>query len=202
MKGLRIAIPPERIDSSYLNSLGLVRDSRRTILSALRFLRLVGADYSPTPALIRLAELEGSEYVRELEGIVRQGYALLFDETDIQRSTTRDQLSGYFRRQGIKGETVRKCASFFINIAEEANIPLSPHISGVTKRGEPSQRGRQRKRASPSDYVPARRTISRDSKEQLLIDKFPSFDPTWSDEVKIKWFDDFAELMRRVSSQG
>lgn len=31
--------------------------------------------------------------------------------------------------------------------------------------------------------------------DKLLLSKFPSFDPAWPDEVKIKWFDGFNELM-------
>ncbi len=32
---------------------------------------------------------------------------------------------------------------------------------------------------------------------QMLLSKFPSFDPNWSDEVKAKWFDGFHRLMRQ-----
>jgi hypothetical protein len=32
--------------------------------------------------------------------------------------------------------------------------------------------------------------------EQMLLSKFPSFDPSWPDEVKSKWFDGFHRLMR------
>lgn len=32
--------------------------------------------------------------------------------------------------------------------------------------------------------------------EELLLAKFPSFDPSWPDNVKIEWFSAFGSLMR------
>jgi len=37
---------------------------------------------------------------------------------------------------------------------------------------------------------------------EMLLTKFPSFDPTWSDEVKLKWFAAFDELLKRSFSEG
>jgi len=34
--------------------------------------------------------------------------------------------------------------------------------------------------------------------DKMLLTKFPTFDPDWSDDVKLKWFTAFDELMRRV----
>jgi hypothetical protein len=34
--------------------------------------------------------------------------------------------------------------------------------------------------------------------DKLLIDKFPGFDPSWPDEVKLKWFAAFDELLKRT----
>ena len=31
--------------------------------------------------------------------------------------------------------------------------------------------------------------------QQMLLAKFPSFDPAWSTEVQAKWFDAFERLM-------
>jgi len=33
--------------------------------------------------------------------------------------------------------------------------------------------------------------------QQMLLAKFPNFDPAWPDEVKEKWFTAFNELMQR-----
>jgi hypothetical protein len=36
--------------------------------------------------------------------------------------------------------------------------------------------------------------------DKLLLDKFPGFDPAWPDEVKIKWFAAFDELLKRTGA--
>jgi hypothetical protein len=35
-----------------------------------------------------------------------------------------------------------------------------------------------------------------------LLDKFPSFDPSWSDDIKVKWFAAFDELLKRGLTKG
>ena len=35
-----------------------------------------------------------------------------------------------------------------------------------------------------------------------LIDKFPNFDPSWNDELKIKWIVTFDELFKKVIFKG
>jgi hypothetical protein len=34
----------------------------------------------------------------------------------------------------------------------------------------------------------------------MVLAKFPTFDPTWSDEVKLKWFEAFDTLLKKGSS--
>ena len=38
--------------------------------------------------------------------------------------------------------------------------------------------------------------------DKMLLTKFPTFDPTWSDDVKLKWFTAFDELMKRIVSRN
>jgi hypothetical protein len=32
----------------------------------------------------------------------------------------------------------------------------------------------------------------------MLLSKFPNFDPSWNDEIKMKWFAAFDELLKRA----
>jgi hypothetical protein len=36
--------------------------------------------------------------------------------------------------------------------------------------------------------------------KEMLLNKFPTFDPSWNDEVKLKWFAAFDELIKRSPS--
>ena len=38
--------------------------------------------------------------------------------------------------------------------------------------------------------------------DKMLLTKFPTFDPTWSDEVKLKWFEVFNKLLERNFPKG
>jgi hypothetical protein len=38
--------------------------------------------------------------------------------------------------------------------------------------------------------------------DTMLLTKFPTFDPTWSDEVKLKWFAAFDELLKRTVTRS
>jgi hypothetical protein len=40
-----------------------------------------------------------------------------------------------------------------------------------------------------------------ESWQQLLLSKFPSFDPAWPDDVKTKWFEGFNQLMVELKKQ-
>jgi hypothetical protein len=35
-----------------------------------------------------------------------------------------------------------------------------------------------------------------------LLDKFPNFDPAWPDEIKLKWFSAFDEMLKKVPSKN
>ena len=38
--------------------------------------------------------------------------------------------------------------------------------------------------------------------DKLLLTKFPVFDPTWTDEIKLNWFKAFDELLRMGARNG
>jgi hypothetical protein len=38
--------------------------------------------------------------------------------------------------------------------------------------------------------------------KELLLSKFPSFDPTWPNDVQLKWFEAFDELLKRGFISG
>ena len=36
----------------------------------------------------------------------------------------------------------------------------------------------------------------------MLLSKFPNFDPSWKDEIKIKWFSAFDEMLKKGQPKG
>jgi hypothetical protein len=193
---------PGRIDRSILGSMSGALQSQLT--ASLRYLGLISDKGLPTESLTKYVTSEGIERQRTLREIVSRGYSfLLANQTmDLTRATTR-QIEEEFVRIGAGGQTVRKCIAFFMAICKEAEIPLSPHLKPF--QGSSARTVRTR-RASPinsanggGDYETAEVPQPDEgnmSWAQLLLSKFPSFDPSWPDDVKAKWFDAFDKLMK------
>jgi hypothetical protein len=105
----------------------------------------------------------------------------------------------------VTPDVSRKCIKFFVGLASDAEIPLSPFIIKKSKVRTTSMGTR---RTSPKGAVRTKMDSAvpqngpempfQGSLDKILLSKFPTFDPNWTDEVKIKWFDAFDTLLRRV----
>lgn len=199
LERLKITMP-SRIDRSLMGSMS--GSAQSELFTALRFLDLISPNELPTEKLTKLVNSEGVERQKILTDILKSSYRFLFqDGFELQRATGH-QLVERFSDAGASGATVRKGISFFIAAAKDAGIDLSPHIK-VT--GPRSVRSKPRRLAHVSDAAPIEDNFEQKSIDmswqQLLLSKFPSFDPAWSPEVQAKWFDGFKELMEQFKEQ-
>lgn len=198
IQGLKVGIPT-RIDRTVINSMSGAVQAQ--LMSALRYLGLVSPHAVTNEKLALLVNSEGPERERVLSGILRDGYPFLFADFDLQRATT-GQLEEAFRKVGASGETIRKCVAFFLAAAKAAGIVVSPHIktSGVSRNPSRPKKitqptnGGDSKNLSDEPLVPPSPPMA--SWSQMLLAKFPSFDPAWPDDVKAKWFESFDRLMK------
>lgn len=199
IEGLRVAMPA-RIDRSIMSSLSGANQSQ--LLNALKSLRLMSPTDAPTDKLTRLVNSEGVEQQNILRDIIHAGYPFIFhDAFELERTTPR-HLAEQFDNVGATGDTVRKCIAFFIAISKDAGIPLSPHIKSKP-RGPRQSFQRNRKSNGETTPLQANENIPTSRPEslgwaQLLLAKFPSFDPAWSPDVQAKWFESFGKLMKTV----
>lgn len=199
IEGLRVAMPT-RIDRSIMGSMS--GGSQSLLISALKYLSLTTPTDAPTEKLTRLVNSEGPDRQKIFRDILTSGYVHLNKDT-LERGTPR-LLYEYFEKVGASGDTVRKCAAFFIAAAKDANIPISPHIAKA-KRGPRPQSNKPR-RAMPAnnlDGIKPDQSVGDDilpsaqlGWSQMLLSKFPSFDPAWPADVQAKWFDSFSKLMQ------
>jgi hypothetical protein len=201
LEGLRVAMPA-RIDRSIMGSMS--GGAQKLLINALKFLALTTANDAPTEKLTRLVNSEGQEWQKVFRDILTSGYGFIFkDGFDLMRSTPR-QMDEQFLTTGISGDTVRKSAAFFIAAAKDADIAISPHITKAKRGSRPSNNKPKR-----SPNVTTTDSIRSDEAtedaptpsgqmgwSQMLLSKFPTFDPAWSPEVQAKWFDSFGKLMR------
>jgi hypothetical protein len=172
------------------------------LTATLRYLELITATGQPTPSLPVLVNSEGVERAKTLRTILFSVYPFLFDKDkfDLAAATPR-MMEEQFAHAGASGGTVAKCVNFFLAAAKDADIVLSPHITNT--RGNRGPRLRRITRAGGEllqraavEQAANGTEIGSLSWSQMLLSKFPSFDPAWPDEVKAKWFDGFHRLMR------
>lgn len=196
---------PTRLDRSVKIFESMSWANQNQLKSALRYLNLITEDADITTVLENLVHSEGIKREEALKNILIPAYPFIFENgLDLERATHR-QLEERFDQTGATRDTLRKCIAFFLKAAKGAGIKLSPHFKKV--RSQQTTTKPRRKEAA----IPKTKSISSkeektvqentspqsgdDSWENILLSKFPSFDPAWPDDVKSKWFDDFKALM-------
>ncbi len=194
---------PSRIDRSYWGEL-LSGGTGIQLMSALRFLNLIDINGKPTDYLKKLVVAKSEFRTQLLQNLTNESFAFVCKSSLDLSSATYAQLQEIFHNTfQLTDDVSRKCVKFFIDLAKEAGIPLSPFI---TKRTRASRSITGNKVISKKAFTKLSRNaiIPQEQDEipypnsyiHLLLSKFPNFDPSWSDEIKLKWLADFNELLK------
>ena len=206
LDGLQMGGMPARIDRSYWGD-RLSGTTGTQLISALRFLNLVDASGLPTNRLKMLVAARGPQRNELLRQVTFEAFAPLMKAGLDPQNATYSQLEEIFHDNfDLSGDVSRKCIKFFIMLAGDAGVHLS---SFITRRLKSPRTGTN---AKNTKKVPARTKRNEVvpngleevpnqvlSWEQLVLSKFPAFDPAWSDELKLKWFESYEELLKRGS---
>ena len=207
---------PARIDRSYWGDM-LSGSTGTQLMAALRFLDLVDENGRPTDRLKPLATSRGDQRQIELRNLVVNSFGFIIEGELDPQNATYSQLEEIFNDKfQLTGQLSRKCIRFFIELSNNAGITLSPFITKRFRTGHTitSSKLITKKSVSGTKVItkstngrPGRNlkvqhdsddSSSLSSWDKMLLSKFPTFEPTWPDEVKLKWFSAFDELMRRV----
>jgi len=184
---------PARIDRSYWSD-RLAGSTGTQLMGALRFLGLVDGDGIPTSQLRLLVSARGEKRSELLRQIATESYNFVLGGSFDFHIATYAQLEEVFHRNFELADDVnRKCIKFFVTLATDAGIPLSTFI---TKRVRTLSVGAGTKAKRKSSKPERNLVIPHEIVDELTA-KFPTFDPNWSDEVKLKWFDAFDKLLTR-----
>ena len=200
---------PARIDRSVWGQ----RASGSTgiqLMTSLRALDLVDENGRPTQDLEHLANLEGEERKASLAALLRLHYRPVFD-LDLGRAT-RAQFREAFQRFGAKQGVLAKCEAFFIQAAQDAGVELSTYILAgrhVSRRASSSsnrtrQQPVERPVAQPSApaVVAASVSVPGLSIAEMVLRKYPDFNPNWDASTQQKWFDGMTKLMESLGQSG
>lgn len=133
---------PAVFDKSYFgNQSGSLTAQIRT---TLRILNLIDEKYAPTPLLHSIVK-DGPDArkTRFLE-IANQEFS---DVLSLGQSATAGQLAGVFKNRGLSGATVDKAISFYLGMASDLGIAISPHFKkGRSAVASSANGARRRKR--------------------------------------------------------
>ncbi len=200
---------PARIDRSYWGD-KFSGSTGTQLMSALRFLNLVDAGGSPTRYLKELVTARGTSRTEILRKIGQESFTFLMDDSFNSETATYAQLEEVFNNNyQVDRDVARKCIKFFVELANDAGITLSPFITKKSKSSKQTQSvekipKRIGTRTNQNLSIPqnAETVPHTMSWKELLLTKFPSFDPTWPSDVQLKWFEAFDELLKRGFISG
>lgn len=214
LEGLRTAMP-SRIDRSVMGTMSGAMQGQ--LIAALRYLDLIAENGTITDKLRDLVKAEGKARQGVFSEILGDAYSSMFPEEIVNLDNgTYKQLHEAFAATGAQGDTVRKCIAFWLLAEKEAGTVVSPHFMARGVRGSPLRRKRGdrivRRRAAIGDESedPDQNDEDDDAAEppkprsrfEILMSKFPAFDPAWSPEVQAKWFDAFDRIQKMEEGGG
>jgi hypothetical protein len=218
LDGLKSAVPA-RIDRSFWGD-KLSGSTGGQLIAALKYLKLIDAGGVPTLRLRQIVFAKGPQRSDLLRQLAMEAYPFFLTSLD-PASATYSQLEEKLRENfQITSDVGRKCIKFYIGLAGDAAINLAPFVTKKSKSNYSSGAGRKNRRtaAKPADSLEIQPTptaalphsnivvneatvplfLPSPSISQMLLAKFPDFDPAWSDEVKLRWFQAFDELLQKV----
>ena len=211
---------PQRIDRSYWSST-LSGSTGPQLMAAMRFLDLVDPNGKPTERLKLLVSADGDRRAQLVRNIAAESFSFVIKSNlDLANATYAQLEECFFNTFNLTDDVRRKCVKFFIAMAGDAGMPVSPHIIRHTRAAHNGSGGRTSVKKfvpkSGQEYqVPQIKKIPREkivpqTAEELpqdssiivkLIDKFPNFDPAWNDDLKLKWITTFDQLFNKVVSK-
>lgn len=133
---LRAIGMPSHIDKSVMASLSGGMQS--WLKAALRYMKLINADDTPTEMLEKLAAAQGDDRKALLRELFSTSYAFLNGKVDL-KNTTPVKLRQAIVDEGGQGETVEKIIAFMIAMGKDAGVTMSPLL---TKRAASVRRPR------------------------------------------------------------
>ena len=171
------------------------------LMTALRVLRLIGPEGQPDALLEQIVRAEGDERRRLLRLVLERFYEPVFS-LDLARAT-KSQFHEAFRSFGTKEGVTAKCEAFFIQAAQDAGVELSPYILSRRHGARRTQSPMRSRAPSPERAAVAAAAAPpaqpRPSVAEMVLAKYPDFDPTWAAEVQSRWLDGMTKLYEGLS---
>ncbi len=199
---------PARIDRSVWGQ-RFSGSSGNQLMTTLKALSLVHEDGRPAPELEMLVHAEGDERRRLLRSLLERFYQPVF-QLDLTRAT-RSQFHEAFRSFGAREGVLTKCEAFFVRAAQDAGVELSQYVlarrHGSRRLSQPPGRPRNAQQDRPPQHQQQPQpkpspSSSRLAVAEMILSKYPDFDPSWAPEVQAKWMEGMTRLYEGLAAAG
>ena len=202
---------PEQVTREWQTKIGLSPNLATLNERGLQFLGLIDEQGFPTERATALKTAPSDQYHVVLDTVIRAAYKPIFEVLD-PSNATRTQVDDAFRH--VKPEAQRsRMVACFLGLCREAGISLKEPPQGgrlpsdvrlirvrprssapIRIRTKPTETEPEPRRVSLSELGLQSAATSAGSVLEKLLQKFPDFDPAWSDELKASWFAGFSKL--------
>lgn len=147
---------PSQIDRTVVPSMsGGVFAS---LLCSLRVMKLIDSNNVPTSELEEIVNSNPDDRKTHLKKLFNLTYAFLSQDGRSLSTITLDQLNKMFSENGASGATIKKCRSFFIAFAKDAEIELSPFLKRAS-RSRPTKYKTKRQGTTKNTKPPKEKDI-------------------------------------------
>lgn len=190
---------PNRIDASVFR--GQSGSGIAALIGTMKYLGFINEVGTPSDTFKQIVDSKDEDRGAILKPILLERYKFVTDAGFGLENATSQQVEQAFRDQNISGSTVTKSVGFFLAAAELAGLKTSSHVKPPKPpRGGngPRQKRRVVGKGAPVDVTPPPHATGQKSAAELLLGKFPDFDPAWDAELKKKWFDAFGTLQGKM----
>lgn len=183
---------PSRIDASVFA--GQSGSAISALLVGMRYLKLIDDAGNPMDEFRQLVDAKDEDRGPILKKILLDRYDFITNAGIDLKSASAKQVEEAFRDQGIDGSTISKSVAFFLAAAQVAGLALSPHVK-APKPPRTGNGGKRKRAAAVAPVQPSQPALApTPSPAEMLLKKFPDFDPTWPDNIKAQWFESFGKL--------
>lgn len=190
---------PERFDRSIWSN-KLYSTNLREILETFRFLGLMDGTSAPTPAFEALVSAYDTVgWPAELRRLLERSFEPLL-ASHLSTLAAGGLLKAVRSLYETEREDTRKCGNFFIHAAREAAMDIGPFVLNSSRsRWTTANRDKRRQEArSPQTSAINASDEAGEHAVQLLLEKLPSYDARWPDDIKRHWFGAYSELVLRL----
>jgi hypothetical protein len=190
---------PNRIDASVFR--GQSGSGIAALIGTMKYLGFIDDAGTPTETFSQLVNSTDENRGAILKPVLLERYKFITNDGFGLENATSQQVEQAFRDQNISGSTVTKSVGFFLAAAELAGLKTSSHVKPPKppRNGSGTRAKRRGAKDGRSQETPALpKLAATKSAAELLLGKFPDFDPAWPDDLKAKWFESFGTLQTKM----